>query len=288
MGLLSFIAKVTGVGKKVKWSRAKKISVEGPPFFGKYDVYVDNQLDVAMILPKTDGTVHVLRGNIIGCQRWGKYDHNCNQLEGDDFRKGVIDWKINRDKVLFRGTGLPPGGTKRHIYEGVVIADEPFTEDITDEWIRARVHDIAAREGVGSGFEKIEKVGEDIMTFEKKINAYDDAMFGLMLYQETSPEWAKKPQEWHYKKMKRRGEKALKKAKNLLSDIKAGKNVQDKIKTFEWPIITDEMQFRIDVMLKSYKSLFPDRLHDKSLSEKETLALQNDAMKRITIDDVWP
>ena len=73
--------------------------------------------------------------------------------------------------------------------------------------------------------------------FEQQIKEYKDIMFGLMLYQETSPEVVKKAQESHYNNMKRRGEGALKEAKNILSDIKAGKAIQDKIKLFEWPII---------------------------------------------------
>ena len=123
--------------------------------------------------------------------------------------------------------------------------------------------------------------------FEQQIKEYEDMMFGFMLYQETSPEWVKKAQEWHYKNIKRRGEKALKEAKSILSNIKANKTVQDKIKIFEWPIIIDEMRFRIEVMLESYKSLFPQRPRNKSLSEEEIIALRNDTMKRIKIDDVW-
>ena len=124
--------------------------------------------------------------------------------------------------------------------------------------------------------------------FEQQIKEYEDIMFGLMLYQETSPELVKRAQEGHYENMKQRGEIALKEARGMLSDIKAGKALQDKVKFFEWPVITDDMQFRIDVMLKSYKSLFPDRPREESLSEEEINALQNDAMKRINLDDVWP
>ncbi len=123
--------------------------------------------------------------------------------------------------------------------------------------------------------------------FERQIKEYEDMMFGLMLYQETSPEWAKKAQEWHYKNMKRRGEAALKEAKSLQLNMKAEKTIQGKIKFFEWPIILKEMRFRIDVMLASYKSLFPERPREKSLSKEEKNALQNDAMKRIRIEDIW-
>ncbi len=124
--------------------------------------------------------------------------------------------------------------------------------------------------------------------FEQEIKEYEDTMFGLKLYQESSPEWVRKAQEWHYNNIKRRGENALKEARSILSDIEAGKNIQAKIKCFEWPMIIKDMRFRIDVMLGSYKSLFPERPREKSLSEEEIIALQNDAMKRITLGDVWP
>lgn len=53
----------------------------------------------------------------------------------------MIGWKINPDRVLFRGTGLPP---ESRIYEGSVSAEEPFTGDITDEWIRKKVNEITS------------------------------------------------------------------------------------------------------------------------------------------------
>ncbi len=123
--------------------------------------------------------------------------------------------------------------------------------------------------------------------FEQQIKEYEDIMFGLLLYQETSPELVRKAQEGHYENMKQRGGKALKEARGILSDIRAGKALQDKVKFFEWPVITDDMQFRIDVMLKSYKSLFPDKPREEKLSREEIIALQNDAMKRITLGDVF-
>ncbi len=117
--------------------------------------------------------------------------------------------------------------------------------------------------------------------FEQQIKEYEDMMFGLTLYQETSPKWVKRLQKMSYKNIKRRGEKALKEAKSILSDIKRGKAVQDRIMCFEWPIITDDMKFRIDVMLQSYNSVFPNRPKEKSLSEQEIIALRNEAMNRI-------
>lgn len=117
--------------------------------------------------------------------------------------------------------------------------------------------------------------------FEQQIIEYEDMMFGLTLYQETSPKWVQRLQKKSYKNIKIRGEKALREAKNILLDIKRGKDIQERIMCFEWPIIIDDMRFRIDVMLQSYNSIFPYRPKDKSLSEQEMIALRNEAMNRI-------
>jgi hypothetical protein len=117
--------------------------------------------------------------------------------------------------------------------------------------------------------------------FKQQIREYENIMFGLMLYQETSPKWVRKLQKISYKNMKRRGEKALKQAKNMLSDIKQGKDVQDRIMCFEWPIIMDDMQFRIEVMLQCYEELYPERPRERSLSKEEIIALRNKAMDKL-------
>ena len=51
--------------------------------------------------------------------------------------------------------------------------------------------------------------------FERQIKEYEDTMFGLMLYQETSPKWIQFLQNKSYDNMKRRGKEALKKAKDI-------------------------------------------------------------------------
>lgn len=117
--------------------------------------------------------------------------------------------------------------------------------------------------------------------FEKQTKEYEDKMFGLMLYQETSPEWVKKLQETSYKNIKRRGEKALKKAKSILSDMRQGKTIQNQIDYFEWPIIIDEMRFRIDLLLSCYQELFPERPKEKPLEQEEIVALNIKVMSKL-------
>lgn len=127
----------------------------------------------------------------------------------------------------------------------------------------------------------IEKINEIIRKFEEEIKEYEDMMFGLMLYQETSPKFIKSTQKISYKNIKRRGEAALNEAKSILSDAKQGKPIKYTIPFFEFPVITEEMWLRIEVTLQSYKELYPDRPCNKSLTEEEIIALRNEVMNRI-------
>ena len=122
---------------------------------------------------------------------------------------------------------------------------------------------------------------ERIPVFEKEIEQYEDLMFGLMLYQETSPKWVKRQQQTSYENMKRRGEKALKNAKKILMRARQGKSVRDMLRQFEWPIILQDMRFRIDIMLECYAELFPGRPRETILSDEEATALRNAAIARI-------
>ena len=81
--------------------------------------------------------------------------------------------------------------------------------------------------------------------------------------------------------MRKRGKKAIKEAKSILSDEKQGILIQDRIMCFEWPIITDDMRFRIEVMLQCYEELYPKKPRERTLSEDEIVALRNEAMNKI-------
>lgn len=126
-----------------------------------------------------------------------------------------------------------------------------------------------------------EKMLEIIAIFEKEIRAYEDTMFGLMLYHETAPKWANTLQKISYKNIKRRGEKALKEARSILSDAKQGKPAKYAIPLFEFPRILDDMKFRIEVLFQCYEELYPERPRDRSLSKEEIIALRNEAMNKI-------
>ena len=139
MGIIRLLSKLTGVEKKVKWSQCKRIQVDGPDFWGRYEVFVDRALDVAIFLPKNDFSVHIVAGNIIEASRYLKYDPSGELSNDTSITKGSIEWKINPTKVLFRGHGLPPD---RSIYEGKVISSTSFHDKITNDWIVSHVHEL--------------------------------------------------------------------------------------------------------------------------------------------------
>lgn len=119
-----------------------------------------------------------------------------------------------------------------------------------------------------------------IEAFEEEIEKYENSMFGLMLYQETSPMPVKVLQKISYKNMLRRGDKAIEEAKSILKDAKEGNDVSDRIKSFEWPVILKDMMYRLDILLECYNELFPGRPREKRLSREEIITLRNAAVDR--------
>lgn len=132
MGLINLISKLIGVEKKVKWSRAKHITIVGPEFWGQCDVFVDQNFDVAFFVSKADATLHVFVGNLFEASQWLKYEPDGSVSLNKELERGVLEWKINPRNILFRGRMLPPGKT---VYHGDVVGAELFKELVTPDWI---------------------------------------------------------------------------------------------------------------------------------------------------------
>jgi len=130
------IGKLTGIEGKVKWSRAKKIEVKGPDFFGHYHVYVDSGFNVAIFLPKSDRTLHVFIGDILRAHKWIKCDQTGEKINNETPPEQAFEWKINPKNIWYRGTGFPPGKPN---YRGKVISSEDFFDEINQEWIDLKI-----------------------------------------------------------------------------------------------------------------------------------------------------
>ena len=62
-----------------------------------------------------------------------------------------------------------------------------------------------------------------IERLEKDIEEYEKLMFGVMLYQQTTPKLIQIIQKISYDNMRRRGEDAIQKAKSILNTLKKQK-----------------------------------------------------------------
>ncbi len=136
MGLLRQLGKLTGVEGKVEWSRAKKIEVLGPDFFGQYYIYVDSEFNVAIFLPKSDRTLHIFIGDIFRAHRWIKCDEVGQKVKDETPPEDAFEWKINPKNVWYRGTGFQPG---KPGYRGKVISSDDFFDEINKSWIDTKI-----------------------------------------------------------------------------------------------------------------------------------------------------
>lgn len=116
----------------VKWSRAKGLVVYGPDMFGHHFVYVDNNFKVAIFLPKSDRTLHILIGDPVQANWWMKYDPSGNEEFNKNLSGKEFEWKIDRDRIRYRGTALK---SPAYGQSGKVINSYEFTDLIDQDWI---------------------------------------------------------------------------------------------------------------------------------------------------------
>jgi hypothetical protein len=118
------------------WSRAKKIEVVGPDFFGRYSIYVDPKSNVGIFLPKSNKTLHIFIGDIFRANRWIICDMTGLKVIDKIPPEEAYQWKINPKDIWYRGTGLPPG---KPGYRGEVLSFEDFIDEINDEWLDNKI-----------------------------------------------------------------------------------------------------------------------------------------------------
>jgi len=118
------------------WSRAKKIEVVGPDFFGRYSIYVDQKSNVAIFLPKSNKTLHIFIGDIFRANRWIICDITGLKVIDKTPPEEAYQWKINPKDIWYRGKGLPPGKSG---YRGEVLSFEDFIDEINDEWLDIKI-----------------------------------------------------------------------------------------------------------------------------------------------------
>jgi len=116
--------------------------------------------------------------------------------------------------------------------------------------------------------------------FESEIKSFEEHLFGITLYYDTTPKLLRWSQKSSYNNITRRIQRALSDAKNLLNEVQKGSKPPTHLQKFNWPTRWRPMEDRIELLLKAYKITFFDRPMTR-LSKSEIKKLRNTVMKII-------
>jgi len=136
------IRRTKDVPEILKWSRKKHLIVSGPEFWGTHHIYIDNSLKHTIFCLKVDLTTHVFIGIPTGAKEWRKYDKDGNLLLSKQLNDDSLEWKIYKDKVLYKGKMLPPKEIPEEPYWGEIVVAETFNDDINDQWIVSKIKEL--------------------------------------------------------------------------------------------------------------------------------------------------
>jgi len=127
--------------KILEWCKKKHLTISGPEFWGTHHIFITDKLKHAVICLKSDFTTHVFMGDPVKAVEYRKYEKNFDISHSKQLEKGVLEWKIYDDYVLYQGNMLPPKEIKKEPYWGEVVQVEEFNQDITDEWLVQKIRE---------------------------------------------------------------------------------------------------------------------------------------------------
>ena len=136
------ILRMKDIPEILQWSKKKHLVVSGPSFWGVHHIFIDENLCHVIICLKDDRTSHVFIGNESNAKKWRKYDKHYDLLFEQNLDDGVLEWKIYKDIVLYKGKMLPPKEISAEPYYGALIDYEEFTEEISDSMIVRHIRDL--------------------------------------------------------------------------------------------------------------------------------------------------
>ena len=114
--------------KYIQWSRNKRILVFNPPFWGFHDIFVDSDLNHALVCIKESKEAFIISGNTKGGEKVFKFNSDLTLESEEELTPGLLEWIIFDDYVIYRGPFLPLG--RDPYYIGKIAAAFPFTNKL--------------------------------------------------------------------------------------------------------------------------------------------------------------
>jgi hypothetical protein len=129
--------------------------------------------------------------------------------------------------------------------------------------------------------------------FEKKITNYKEELFTLRLfYEQAKILWSTSLLksvnfEKHYNNIMNRGNKIIKRAENILKNVKANNDLRlfneiefPPLEKDIMPLVNPDGIERLKLLLKTYNELFPERDKDILLTEEEHKLIMNSIVNK--------
>lgn len=280
----------------IGWFRSKHLKVEGPDFWGKFDVYIDRNLHIAIFLPKADHSVHVLRGTVERATLHYTYSATGRRTSAVTLFSDQIQWHLSPTEIQFHGLRLPDA---RKRYRAEVSVAEPFEDTIDQAWITQTLTDMQAQMAAASSVtvepdSTPDAFGpeEELQRFTQLIRVHEDQAFGLRLLFTAFKRQLIPPSEVNdvlvdsYPALRQQETETVAGAKRLLKQFHNDKASIDDLKAYEFPAIQgnatqNEITAQAQIFVDTYEDLFAGRNRGAFLSKQDHQRLAEEARKKL-------
>ncbi len=276
------------------------LTIKGPEFWGRFELYIDRDEKVALVLPKMDRSIHVLLGTLSEASVHLTFGGSGERTSAVNIEAGGIQWAITPSDVVLSGTQLPEAQAS---YQGQVLSTARFKGRIDPSWVAQQVAErlglmnerpVRAR-GSGEPADAKERLGQFALT----IRRCEDHVFGeRLLVVACELQFAEqadilKVMRETYQAVIDREETAISLAKTLLQQARLDPDRLADVTRFQFPPVLgapglDDMTPQAEAYVKVYDRLFPVRHKAFSLPQKDRLRLVRAAQRELSPEPQVP
>ncbi len=276
------------------WFRSKRLKVTGPDFWGKFEIFIDQNLHVAMFLPKADHSVHVLRGTMARATLHYTYDTTGKRSSAVTMFSDQIQWHMGPTEIQFSGLRFPD---KKRRYLAEVGTAEPFAGTIDQAWIIRTVKEQQAQMTASQMDESARAPdsldpNEEFNRFAQLIRMHEDQVFGMRLLMTAfKKQLIKKPEISRvlldtYPNIKKQETEAIAEATELMQQIREDTTRIAELRAYEFPPLQgnpsqDEITAQAQIYVDIYERLFPGRNRGAFLAKQDHKKLVEQARKKL-------